>query len=111
MGVVGFCRLGFFGLSGALISQFPGTLIPAYYIIRKQFGRKNKKGNGGSSINARTSPVSAGARVCDPQRVASSTDAGTNLHVILRTARCGSQSRAPKQAWIRPMWVTVGFGT
>ena len=43
------------------------------------------------------SPVSAGARVCDPQRVARRTDAGTNFHLTLPSTRCGSQSRAPEQ--------------
>jgi len=36
-----------------------------------------------------------GARVCDPQRVASENNAENNFHVTLLSTRCGSQSRAP----------------
>jgi hypothetical protein len=41
-----------------------------------------------------TSPVSAGARVYDPQRVASRTDVETNVRITLLSTRCGSQTRA-----------------
>ena len=44
-----------------------------------------------------TSPVSAGARVCDPWRVASRTDVETNVRVTPLSTRCGSQNRAPEQ--------------
>jgi len=37
-----------------------------------------------------TSPVSTGARVCDSQRGATRTGAGTNFHVTLPATRCGS---------------------
>ena len=43
------------------------------------------------------SPVSAGARVGDPQRVASRTDDGTNFRVTRQSKRWGSQGRAPEQ--------------
>ena len=42
-------------------------------------------------------PDTAGARICDPQRVTSRTDAGTNFRATLPSTRCGSQSRAPEQ--------------
>jgi len=54
------------------------------------------------------SPVSSGARVGDPQRVASGTDAGTNFHVTLPATRCGSQSRAPGQCVAVPRRVRRG---
>jgi formyltetrahydrofolate deformylase len=40
-------------------------------------------------------PVSAGARVCDPQRAASGTDVGTDFRVPLPSTRCGWDSRDP----------------
>ena len=40
---------------------------------------------------------SSGARVCDPQRVESKTNVGTNFRVPMPSTRCGSQSRAPGQ--------------
>ena len=45
------------------------------------------------------------ARVCDPQRVASKTNAGTSFDTPLQPTRCGSQSRAPAETGdVRGLW-------
>ena len=46
----------------------------------------------------------AGARVCDPQRVASRTEAETNFQVTQQSTRCGSQSRAPEFGASAPLF-------
>ena len=70
-----------------------GFCMTAYFIdLASANGRA-----GASGHCPRTSLDSAGARVGDPQRVASGTEVGTNFRATRPSTRCGSQSRAPGQ--------------